>query len=68
MGVIDLGLTPDFLDSPQNIQTAHKKSCNRKTELALDQCLIRLKTVFGITDIPNYLKGEVKKLWETINT
>lgn len=29
VGVIDLGLTPEFLDSEKNIVTAHRRACNK---------------------------------------
>lgn len=33
-GVRTYKLTPDWLDSPQNIVTAHKRSCNKAAELS----------------------------------
>src|SRR5450755_227374 len=35
VGVIDLGLTPEFLDSEKNILTAHRRTCNKGCELDL---------------------------------
>ncbi len=38
IGVKCLGLTPDFLDSNDNIVSAHKVTCNKNAELSLDEC------------------------------
>lgn len=35
IGVIYLGLTPDYVDSKENIVTAHRRSCNQAAELDL---------------------------------
>jgi hypothetical protein len=35
IGVIDLALTPEFLDSHDNIATAHRIACNKATKLDL---------------------------------
>src|SRR5437588_913215 len=37
MGVIDLALTPDFLDSDENIITAHQRKCNKHSKLDLQE-------------------------------
>ena len=33
-GVIGFGLTPDWLDSTQNLRWAHRKGCNKLVELS----------------------------------
>lgn len=33
-GVMNFRLTPDFLDSPENLVWAHRKLCNKKAELS----------------------------------
>ena len=33
-GIIDYKLTPDFLDSPEYLMTAHRKICNKKAEMS----------------------------------
>jgi hypothetical protein len=35
IGVIDLALTPDYLDSDANILSAHRNHCNKASELDL---------------------------------
>lgn len=62
MGIIYFGLTPDFVDSPKNIVSAHKRSCNSAAELTLGdtiQFLIQL----GIKSLPEYLPQEIKEHW-----
>jgi hypothetical protein len=54
VGITALGLTPDFVDSPQNIVTAHKRGCNRSVELSLSECLALLAS-WGHKEIPAYL-------------
>ena len=33
IGIVEFGLTPDFLDSHENIVSAHKRGCNSKAEM-----------------------------------
>jgi len=33
VGIRKYGLTPDFLDSPTNIVSAHRRTCNKSVEL-----------------------------------
>ena len=54
IGVIDLALTPEFLDSDMNIVTAHRKICNKKSELSLSNAIIHLKS-FGVNSLPKFL-------------
>ena len=54
MGVIELALTPEFLDSRTNIVTAHRCTCNKGAELSLADAMRRLQTL-GITGLPSYL-------------
>lgn len=58
-GVLNLGLTPDFLDSPENIVSAHKRVCNKRAELSPEMCLGKLKEL-GHTSLPEYLQKESK--------
>jgi len=62
LGVIQLGLTPDFLDSHENLKTAHTRKCNRECELDLEQCMKRLRAL-DIQEIPKYLPAETQALW-----
>jgi len=54
LGVIDLGLTPEFLDSDKNIITAHRCTCNKQAELNLQGSIARLREL-GIKELPQYL-------------
>ncbi len=62
IGVIDLALTPDFLDSDANIITAHRNSCNRAAELNLPGAMARLRSL-GIEDLPPFLPEHIRALW-----
>lgn len=48
IGIKYFGLTPDYLDSPQNIVTAHRKQCNKKAELPLHK-------VYELVEPPDYI-------------
>ncbi len=63
MGIVFLGLAPDFLDKNENIITAHKKCCNSFAELSLEDSCRRLKTI-GVTKLPSYLPKNSLKCWE----
>src|SRR5438093_664808 len=39
VGVVYLALTPDYLDSAENIVTAHRKTCNKGLELGLREAM-----------------------------
>lgn len=54
IGVIDLALTPDYLDSDTNIVTAHRSHCNKKAELNLHASIARLRSL-GATDPPDFI-------------
>ena len=43
-GILDLRLTPDFLDRPENIKTAHRGRCNAAVELDLEQAKASIPT------------------------
>jgi hypothetical protein len=63
VGVIDLGMTPDFLDSEKNIVTAHRRSCNRQSELNLKGSMGRLRDL-GVTELPKYLPAAIQEAWD----
>jgi hypothetical protein len=63
VGVIDLGLTPEFLDSEENIVTAHRRTCNKKVELDLQGSMHRLFGLFGVRALPQYLPAEIHETW-----
>lgn len=62
IGVIDLALTPDFLDSNANIVTAHRTSCNKETELDLHGSMSHLRSL-GVTELPKFLPEFIHELW-----
>ena len=62
VGVIDLGLSPDFLDSDQNIKTAHRSTCNKQTELDLQGSMDRLREL-GEKELPQYLPAWIHEAW-----
>lgn len=62
IGVIDLGMTPEFLDSDMNIVTAHRCGCNKKSELDIPGSLLRLRDL-GVVELPPYLPAAIKESW-----
>jgi hypothetical protein len=62
MGVIELGLTPDFLDSEKNILTAHRRTCNKGCELDLIASMARLREL-GEKELPQYLPAWIHEAW-----
>ena len=62
LGIVELGLTPDFLDSEGNIVTAHRRACNKRLELTLDGSMMRLKSL-GIEELPRFLPDPVHMAW-----
>jgi len=62
MGVIDLALTPEFLDSNANIVTAHRRTCNKGSELSLIESMKRLRAL-GVTDLPRFLPTWIQTAW-----
>jgi|ERR1017187_2751192 hypothetical protein len=63
MGVVDFALTPDFLDSAQNIVTAHRRGCNKKTEVNLKGAVAQLVQL-RVSDLPAFLPSEIHALWK----
>ncbi len=62
VGVIDLALTPDYLDSDTNIVSAHRNQCNKAAELDLQRSMIHLGSQ-GITELPTFLPRFIHELW-----
>src|SRR3972149_836230 len=56
-GVIRSGLTPDFLDSTNNIKTAHRRKCNKAAELNIQEAMLYLKEM-GIKKLPEFLPAD----------
>jgi hypothetical protein len=62
IGVVDLGLTPEFLDSEKNILTAHRRICNSESELELSASMARLREL-GVQELPKYLPAAIHEAW-----
>ena len=65
LGLIDLGLTPQYLDNDENIKCAHRKICNASVELSLEQSMLELKRR-GVGQIPDFLPEVIQNLWNSI--
>lgn len=63
VGVIELGLTPEFLDSAENIVIAHRRTCNRQSELDLEASMERLRGL-GVRELPKFLPAATHKAWD----
>jgi hypothetical protein len=62
VGVIDLGLTPEFLDGETNTITAHRRECNKESELTLEESMKRLREL-GVKELPQFLPVEIQEAW-----
>jgi hypothetical protein len=62
VGVIDLALTPDYLDSDANIVSAHRNHCNKASELDLQRSMVHLSSL-GIAELPKFLPPFIHELW-----
>ena len=67
LGVIDLGLTPEYLDRDENILTTHQKICNKAAELNLEQSMQFLLSN-GIVDLPDFLDENVLTKWQELKS
>jgi hypothetical protein len=65
IGVIDLALTPDFLDSDDNIATAHRIACNKATELDLRASMAHLMSL-KVQGLPAFLPDFIHELWHEV--
>jgi hypothetical protein len=65
LGTIDLALTPEYLDSDENIVTAHRRSCNRRAELGLHDAIVRL-TSLGVKCLPQFLPPTIHEEWSRL--
>ena len=65
VGVLDLGLTPEFLDRHDNLVTAHRRTCNGKAETTLEGAMHRL-IENGVTELPDYLPPDIQFLWQEV--
>lgn len=64
-GVHFLGLTPDYLDGPANLGTAHRKNCNKKMELGFVDSLRSLMAM-KVRALPPFLPGAVLEEWSNL--
>ncbi len=62
-GVTQLGLTPDFVNRPDNFLTAHRGACNHAAELDLWGIFDRLAAA-GVKHLPDYLPEQMHDHWE----
>jgi len=58
IGIVSFGLTPDFLDSDENIVSAHRRLCNSKAEITTQGVCEKLKSL-GIDKLPDFLPHEI---------
>jgi len=65
LGILYLGLTPEYVDKDENIVSAHKTKCNKSAELDLESSCRQLKNA-GISELPNYLPSFVHSIWNKI--
>jgi hypothetical protein len=65
LGIVQLALTPEFLDGDRNIITAHRSACNKSAELDLEKAM-RFLVFVGITDLPEFLPLEIRALWAEV--
>jgi hypothetical protein len=63
IGIVYLGLTPEYVDGHENIVCAHRKNCNSKAELNLMESCKQLK-LKGIKSLPSYLPDFVHETWK----
>ncbi len=54
LGILELGLTPEWLDGRHNLVWAHRTMCNRSVALDLDSAK-RLLVKLGIGPLPAFL-------------
>ena len=65
IGVVELALTPDFLDSDANIVTAHRNACNKATELDLSASMAHLRSL-GVQELPAFLPDQIHQTWRRV--
>lgn len=67
LGIIELALTPEFIDGDRNIVTAHRNVCNSGAELDIIASMRFLLSI-GIGDLPMFLPSETRSLWAQLKT
>jgi hypothetical protein len=71
LGVIELGLTPEFLDLSRNIVTACRRDCNKRSELGLKSSMELLRKwdiedKWDIEELPKYLPAAIQEAWRDV--
>ncbi|ERJ47213.1 hypothetical protein N579_00505 [Corynebacterium pseudodiphtheriticum 090104] len=60
IGVVDWGLTPDWLDRVENLCLAHKRDCNNKAEIRKEEIPAHLQRLgLNLDKSPAVLSGVV---------
>lgn len=58
IGVIDFGISPEWLDRVDNLRLAHRGSCNNSIELSDDEIVAKIECLgHNLEDSPAYLSG-----------
>lgn len=66
LGIIELGLIPDYLDSDNNIVTAHRIKCNASCQIGMSDAMrLLLKTT---EFLPEYLPEYIQLEWNKIKS
>lgn len=65
LGIVQLALTPEFLDGDENIVTAHRTTCNKSAELDLKNAM-RFLMSKEVRALPDFLPHEIHTLWEQL--
>jgi hypothetical protein len=70
MGIIQLGLTPDFLDASLNVNVSHKNRIHPPIlqKINLKDAIEILINEYKIDELPEYLPINIRKLFEDIKT
>jgi len=64
-GVHFLGLTPEYLDGPENLKTAHRQNCNKKVELGFTEALLYIRAR-NVRTLPPFLPKAVLEEWNKL--
>ena len=61
-GILNLALTPEYLDGDRNIVAAHRKTCNKSVEVDAEAAMQVLRNE-GVRQIPSFLPEWVHATW-----
>jgi hypothetical protein len=64
-GIVQLALTPEFLDGESIIVTAHRTRCNMEAELNLEDAMALLYSL-GERELPSFLPPGIRSLWADV--